>query len=86
MRIKAVWFRTAVFHAAAKLVKVLTGGSPGHGDADGGTRNRGFDRNIDAASPLRGARGGVERQSRRRNNKRGGSEICRSRDRENCAS
>lgn len=28
MRIKAVWFRMAVFHAAAKLVEVLTGEKP----------------------------------------------------------
>jgi hypothetical protein len=28
MRIKAVWFRMAVFHAAAKLVEVLTGKKP----------------------------------------------------------
>jgi hypothetical protein len=28
MRIKVVWFRMAVFHAAAKLVEVMTGEKP----------------------------------------------------------
>ena len=66
MRIKAVWFRTAVFHAAAKLVEVLTGKKPKsrrRRRRDKEQRNR----HIDAPSPLRGAQGGIERQSRRRN-------------------
>ncbi|NAZ33494.1 MAG: hypothetical protein GU356_04310 [Pyrobaculum sp.] len=66
MRIKAVWFRTAVFHAAAKVVEVLTGKKPKsrrRRRRDKEQRNR----HIDAPSPPRGARGAVERQSRRRN-------------------
>ncbi len=61
MRIKVVWFRMAVFHAAAKLVEVLTGEKPKsrrRRRRDKEQRNR----HIDAPSPLRGAQGGIEKQ------------------------